>query len=316
MRTRVLILAFLILGGTYAPLAHAASNPSLDSSFHIVPSAHEIDPACPEGAPLSFGAVMEIAQRFINVGISFSVLIFTIIIAWAGFLFTISGVNPEARSSAKKMLGNAAIGLLITLTAWLMVDFVMKTLYNPNESGWGPWNSILRNGSACVVESETQKLFSGAITAAQLVVNTPTPGGTTTGTAGCPTCVSLKTYGVTCTNNCTLDPNVAPKIGKLKNDFNGTWVATEAYPPTSRHTNQCHANGTCIDASFRSPTTYTAANIASFAAAARLSGLRPVFETFDCALRDAARARGISAYCKSDNGYGHITGSHFSLYGN
>ncbi len=190
MRTRVLILAFLILGGTYAPLAHAATNPSLDSSFHIVPSAHEIDPACPEGAPLSFGAIMEIAQRFINVGISFGVLIFTIIIAWAGFLFIISGVNPEARSSAKKMLGNAAIGLLITLTAWLIVDFVMKTLYSGpegTEGAFGPWNSILGNGPACVVATTVQPLFSGSITAAQLEALSDWETTTTsTGGSNCP----------------------------------------------------------------------------------------------------------------------------------
>lgn len=313
---RILILAILILGWASAPLAHAATNPTLDGSFHLVPSAHDIDPLCPEDAPLSFGAIMEIAQRLINAGISFGILIFVIILTWAGFLFIMSGVNPEARSSAKKMLGNAAIGLLIMLTAWLMVDFVMKTLYNPNDSGWGPWNSILRDGSACVVESKTQKLFSGAITAADLAVSSP-QSGRTTGTAGCPTCVSLASYGLACTNNCTLDPAVAPKVGRVKSLFNGTWVVTEAFPPTATHTNPCHNNGTCIDASFRSPTTYTAANIASFASAAQQAGLRPVFETFDCALRDAARAKGVSAYCKTDSGYAHITGSHhFSLYGN
>ncbi len=302
-----------------APLAYAADIPVLDNSFHIVPSAHDIDPSCAEGAPLSMGAVMEIIQRFVNAGISFAILIFIIIFAWSGFLFISSVANPESKNLARKMLMNAAVGLLIVLAAWLIVDFVMKTLYNPNESGWGPWNSILRNGSACIVESETARLFSGAITAADLAVTTPSSGGSgagTVGTAGCPTCVTLKTYGVSCKNGCTLDPNVAPKIGKLKTFFNGSWIVTEAFPPSYTHTNQCHKNGTCIDAGFTSPTTYTAGNVVSFAQAAGQAGLRAVFETTDCALRDAVRAKGVSAYCKSDQFYTHITGTHFSVYGN
>lgn len=199
MRIRALVFTLLILLGSsaVAPLAYAANNPSLDSSFHIVPSAHDIDPACPDGAPLSFGAIMEIVQRFINVGISFGVLIFTIIIAWAGFLFIISGVNPEARSSAKKMLENAAIGLLITLTAWLMVDFVMKTLYNPSATfagkSIGPWNSILGDGPACIIASDIHALFTGDIVASALVV---TAGSSTGGTGDLPSrvCSAANAY--------------------------------------------------------------------------------------------------------------------------
>ncbi len=320
MRARALFFFLLVLSlGVFSSSSvHAASIPVLDSSFHIVPSAHDIDPSCAEGAPLSMGAVMEIIQRLLNAGISFAIVIFVIIFAWAGFLFISSVANPESKNLAKKMLMNAAVGLLIVLAAWLIVDFVMKTLYNPNDSGWGPWNSILRNGSACVVESKTARLFSGAITAADLSV-TPLPGSTggTAGTKGCPTCVSLSTYGLSCKSGCTLDPNVAPKMGKLKTAFNGSWIVTEAYPPsTNVHTNECHYNGTCIDAGFTSPTTYTVANVAAFSQAAGQAGLRAVFETSDCALRDAARAKGVSAYCKTDQFYTHITGTHFSVYGN
>ncbi len=101
-----------------------------------------------------------------------------------------------------------------------------------------------------------------------------------------------------------------------KNGFSGTWTITEAYPPTVTHSNQCHKKGTCVDAGFRGSTAYSAANVAAFANAAKSAGLRPVFETSNCELRNAAREAGVTAYCKSDSGYSHITGNHFSLYGN
>lgn len=165
--------------------------PSIDSGFHIIPDASELDPTCPEGAPLSFGAVMQIAQNLLGVAIAFGVLIFVIMLAWGGFLLITSPVNAEAKSTARKLLGNAAIGLLITMSAWLIVDFVMKTLYNPNKSGWGPWNSILGSGPACVKEAENmQTLFSGAITAGEILLSegwdNDTPVPATGGGKNCP----------------------------------------------------------------------------------------------------------------------------------
>lgn len=63
-----------------------------------------------------------------------------------------SSVNAENKSKAKNVLTNAVVGLLLALSAWLLVDFMMKTLYNPatqDQSGkvWGPWNSILGDGT-------------------------------------------------------------------------------------------------------------------------------------------------------------------------
>lgn len=162
---RTSILAVVLLGSVVAPhLAFAAGLPVLDGSFHIVPDAHDLDESCKVGAPLSFGAVMYVAQNFVNAGISFGILFFVIIMVWSGILFIASVTNPESRSAAKKMLENAVIGMLIILSAWLMVDFVMKTLYNPNKAGLGPWNNILNGGVACVIASAPLHLYDGAIT--------------------------------------------------------------------------------------------------------------------------------------------------------
>lgn len=155
----------------------AADMPLLSSGWSLVPEACR---ACPCG----FAGVMGTVQNLVNSGISFGILFAVIIIAWAGFLYITTPTNPEARSQANKMLINAAIGLLIICSAWLIVDFVMKTLYagEDNQHGkFGPWNSILTGGDICVEEKTTQPLFSGAITAAQLATSVPAGVGSVGG---------------------------------------------------------------------------------------------------------------------------------------
>lgn len=184
---KLLLLAVLTLTsvGGFVSVAHAASFPLLDSNFHLVPDAHDLDPLCMPGAPLSFGAVMEIVQRFVNMGITLGIFFFVVIMAWAGLLFIMSATNPESRSKAKGMLLNAAVGLLIVLSAWLMVDFVMKILYSGpegTEGAFGPWNSILGSGPACVVGRATIPLFSGVIDTTDLPTTPDDTSGDPTGT--------------------------------------------------------------------------------------------------------------------------------------
>ncbi len=158
----------------------AADMPLLSSGWSLVPEA------C-RNCPCGFAGVMGTAQNLINAGISVGVLFATIIIAWAGFLYITTPTNPEARSQANKMLINAAIGLLIICSAWLIVDFIMKTLYSgeDNQHGdFGPWNSILTGGDICVEKKTTQALFSGAITAAQLSTSVPAGTGGASGVGG------------------------------------------------------------------------------------------------------------------------------------
>jgi|CXWL01.1.fsa_nt_gi hypothetical protein len=271
---------------------------------------------CPEAAP-DYGCILQVLQNVINLGISIGIIIATLWIAYAGFMFMISSANPGALEQGRARLLNIVVGLMVLLSAWLIVDFIMKTLYSePTE--FGPWNSILAGdgNDSCIVKRESVPITQGVIQAILNPGGGSSSGGGYTGTKGCPTCIPLQDKGFSCKNNCTLDPVVADKLLLLKNAFNGKWIVTEAYPPTSNHSNQCHYNGTCIDAGFTSPTKYTAGTMSAFAQAARSSGLRPVFETFDCNLRNTARTAGVEAYCSSDAGYGGITGSHFSVYGN
>lgn len=167
------------------PMHVQAGMPLFDPTWHIVPNAHELDAKCAEGAPLGFGGVLQLIQNLMNAAVSVGILISVLVIAFAGILWILTPTNPENHSRAKKILMDAVIGLLIILSAWLIVDFVMKTLYNGDTAGWGPWNTILIGGDYCITAKTVTPLFSGSI------VNIPGQGGgytggpATLGTAGC-----------------------------------------------------------------------------------------------------------------------------------
>lgn len=165
LMTRLCARLLLLLLFCMPLVASAQSNiPLFDSQWQIVPDAHEIDPNCPVGAPLGFGGTLQLIQNLMNATVSLGVIIAVMIIVFAGILWLLTPTNPENHSQAKKVLTNAVIGLLIILSSWLIVDFVMKIIYNGDTTELGPWNEILMGGDICVVAASTTPLFSGSIT--------------------------------------------------------------------------------------------------------------------------------------------------------
>lgn len=116
----------------------------------------------------SYGCVLATVQNGINFGISLGIIAATLALVYAGFVWMTSGGNPEARNKGKDMLLNVLIGLVILLSAWLVVDFVMKTLYNPDITTsdgkkFGPWNSILQGkaNDQCIVAKKPSPISGG-----------------------------------------------------------------------------------------------------------------------------------------------------------
>jgi hypothetical protein len=123
--------------------------------------------------------------------ISLGVIAATLALAYAGFVWMTSGGNPEARNKGRDLLLNVVIGLVILLSAWLVIDFVMKTLYNPDittsdGNKFGPWNSILQGtaGDQCIAVTKPKAIggiigstATGALggTGNQLAPVTPQP---------------------------------------------------------------------------------------------------------------------------------------------
>lgn len=127
---------------------------------------------CPGTAP-DFGCILTTLQHLINFGVSMTVILVVLIAAYAGVQFILSGGSPEVRSQAKNMLLNVVLGLALVLGAWLIVDFVMKTIYEPKTAlegrNFGPWNEILAsNAVKCISQNDGESLTDGAVTALDL----------------------------------------------------------------------------------------------------------------------------------------------------
>jgi hypothetical protein len=262
-----------------------------------------------------FGCVLQTAQNAINFGVSLAIIIFTLMLVVAGFSFMTGGGNPETLSKAKSRFLNIFIGLAVLLCAWLVIDFVMKRLYN--DAQFGPWHSILTPGtvvSKCIVAKPPSALTEGVVD----VVIPNYPGGGSSGGSGAGTVPttggcrsgSCSRLGpdVRCeASGCNVDTGLKNALTRLS-QYSG-WTVTEAYPPSRSHKASCHSNGTCVDVGLR-PRAYTLQNITAFSNAARSVGLRPVFETKDCNLHRQVAAAGINSLCLP----GHISADHFSVY--
>lgn len=103
------------------------------------------------GGDCNFCHFVEMINRIILwlVGVLF--VIFAVLMVVAGFKLVTSGGNQAALDSAKSMLTNAIIGMIIVFAAWFIVDSIMKALL-PKQNingveeaviqGFGPWNQI------------------------------------------------------------------------------------------------------------------------------------------------------------------------------
>jgi hypothetical protein len=69
---------------------------------------------------------LETATNIINILFGFLGFLAVCLILWAGFLWMTSGGNEEKITTAKKILRNGAIGLLIIFSAWGITYFVMS----------------------------------------------------------------------------------------------------------------------------------------------------------------------------------------------
>ncbi len=119
------IAAFLI--GLAVPLAVSAQ---------IIPT---IVPDC-NGPNCTVCHLVTLAQNLINAGIYISVFMSAIFFAYAGWLYLASGMeNIGDKNRAKNIFKNVAVGLVIILGAWLIVDTIVSRLI---EGAYLPWTAL------------------------------------------------------------------------------------------------------------------------------------------------------------------------------
>jgi len=78
-------------------------------------------------------------------------LVASVMFMIAGFRLVTANGNPSVMTDAKNMIVNVAIGFMIVLSAWIIIDTGMKALLQEEASeGFGPWNKI-----ACLDQPES-----------------------------------------------------------------------------------------------------------------------------------------------------------------
>lgn len=167
-RPLIFVLALIPVVSFGMPHAAHAANASFFGP--IVPQACHCDSQTNPtsgGQPITtapaWGCVLQVIQNCINLLVSFSVILMVLYLALGGAQLITSAGSPGAREQAKQRLINVVVGLVVVLSAWLVVDFIMKTLYDGDSSGFGPWNAILAGGNDCLTATNPSSIVSGSI---------------------------------------------------------------------------------------------------------------------------------------------------------
>jgi hypothetical protein len=101
-----------------------------------------------QGCAAGWGAVIVVINNLISFAITVAIVfVLPLALAFAGFAFIVNPVNAEMKSKAKGYLWNAVVGIVLALSAWMIVDLVMAVLYDKDEvkSTWA--SLIVGNGN-------------------------------------------------------------------------------------------------------------------------------------------------------------------------
>jgi len=126
----MLATVFLILIMLSPAIALGAGAPG-----PIVTCGNEGQPAC------TICDIATLAQNILNGGIYIAVFLSATLFAWAGWKYVTAAGGSDV-SSARSIFTNVAIGLILILAAWLIINTIMVTLVKGSPSLLMPWNTI------------------------------------------------------------------------------------------------------------------------------------------------------------------------------
>ncbi len=89
--------------------------------------------------------LVQLAQNIINTSVFMFIFFAAIMFAYAGFMY-LTNQAVGMQQKAKKIFGHVIGGLIILLSAWLVVDTLMKSVLG---GSFGPWNAIAPVDAAC-----------------------------------------------------------------------------------------------------------------------------------------------------------------------
>ncbi|HED37915.1 MAG TPA: hypothetical protein ENI76_06695 [Ignavibacteria bacterium] len=84
--------------------------------------------------------VAKLAENSISFIVQISFVISALLFTYAGFLFLTAGADSGKVSSARKIFTNTIIGIVIILTAWLVVNVILTVLTG---QGVNPFTKVL-----------------------------------------------------------------------------------------------------------------------------------------------------------------------------
>lgn len=119
--------------------------------------------------------LIKMTNRIVNFLITLLTIAATVMVVVAGFRLVTSGGDTGAMQSAKKMFTNVLIGFVIVLSAWLLVDTVLKTLTSDGQ-GLEMWTKIDNCGGIKYKESDDSKEVNANVDSSVRAVNS-SPGG-------------------------------------------------------------------------------------------------------------------------------------------
>jgi len=137
--TKFLIFLF-ILAMLMMPVLSFAQPQAVPLSGSLIPCGTSLNPAIGSRAsdhPCKFEDFITLINNVIKFALFYLALpIAAIMFAYAGFKLVTSGGSTEARSSAKNIFTNAAIGLVLAAGAWLIVKTLLSILSSPGAWTW------------------------------------------------------------------------------------------------------------------------------------------------------------------------------------
>lgn len=208
-----------------------------------------------------------------------------------GFMYLTAAGNTSRMESAKTVIFDAILGLVLALVAWLFLYVINPDLVNLN----------LRAISITPISSRppapatptTPGTPPGVPSGTSITCNS-VPGVNCNPCVNCsaiPTSINYKPCGL---GSCYLNSALLAKISNISG-VSG-WRITESWPPTVYHSSSCHTNGTCADINNSGGPT-DPATIKLYYDAFTAAGLNVLYENSG----NCAPYRAIGVRCSSPN---------------
>ena len=205
----------------------------------------------------------------------------------------------EQKSDAKETITNAIIGLLLAMSAYIILFTINPNLVNLKLSIEG-----LRVGSAIDTNlGSTTPTTGGSIAGVNITSSCIDKNGNTT-SCTCISCSDAKNLGnppLTFKNYSTMNVSLLQDLMTVRANTNMGWQVTEAWPTTSPHSDLCHTNGSCVDLNLTTdqyvsgtPTKAQVIEINGLASAIKSLGRSAIFEV-NTANYNALSAAGVDS---------------------